>query len=350
MRNNNIVPQIHDLTTADGARIRLTRWPGGSKGPVLVSHGVGVWSGMFALSTIQENFVQHLMVQGYDVWLLDWRGSIRMPFSQFTFDQVAEHDYPLAVRKICEVTKAESIQAVVHCAGATTFFMSMSLGLLPQVRCVAASQVALHFRVPLATRLKAEARLPETLARFRRQYMTPAEDPEYPIFQGLFGKGVDLAHHECTSTVCHRITFLYGHLYHHPSMNDDTHERLDEQFGKCNVTAFRHLAQCVRSGTARQFDWGEQEKQRRYGAPGPQSYLRAEHFKLPITFVSGEHNRTFLPVSTELTYRWLLEAHGPGLYRRHILPGYGHIDPFMGAHAARDAYPLFVEQLEAVPA
>ena len=77
-------------------------------------------------------------------------------------------------KKICEVTKADSVQAVVHCAGATTFFMSMSLGLLPQVRCVSASQVALHFRVPPATWLKAEARLPETLARLGVEYMTPA--------------------------------------------------------------------------------------------------------------------------------------------------------------------------------
>ena len=53
--------------------------------------------------------------------------------------------------------------------------------------------------------------------------------------------------------------------------------------------------------------------------------------------------------STELTYDWLVKHNGPELYKRHVIPRYGHIDSFMGYEASRDVYPVFLEQLEACP-
>lgn len=342
-------PQRYEFATADKQVLRLTRYTGGKKGPVLVAHGVGVWSGMFALPTIKQNFVQYLVANGYDVWLLDWRGSTQLPLTQFTFDQAAEHDYPAAVALVQRETRADSVQAVVHCAGATTFFMSLARGLLPAVRSVACSQVALHFEVPAPTEAKARLRLPDLLAASGRDYMTPTDDPASPVFQLLFGHAVDAFHHECRSTICHRITFLYGHLYNHASLNSETHDRLHEQFGKCNILAFRHLAQLALAGSAQRFDYGAIENRRRYGTTQPPSYLDAKHLRIPITFVSGARNRTFVPRSTELTYDWLVGKNGAASYQRHVLPDYGHIDTFMGANASRDAYPLFLEQLERTP-
>lgn len=166
----------------------------------------------------------------------------------------------------------------------------------------------------------------------------------------MFGAVVDLTNHECDSTVCHRITFMYGHLYRHERLNTATHDRLSEQFGACNMTAFRHLAQIIKCGTAAKFDYGAAENLRRYGIAEPPTYVRPEHLRIPITFVSGELNQCYLPVSTERTFQWLQSVNDPTLYRRHVTPGYGHIDNFMGATANRDCYALFLEQLEACPA
>src|SRR5512140_1039731 len=113
----SISPERFELETPDHVQIRLTRLRGGTKGPVLVAHGVGVWSGMFTLETVHENFAQFLVNNGFDVWLLDWRGSIQLPLTQFTLDEVAENDFPAAVDYILDKTKADSLQAVVHCAG-----------------------------------------------------------------------------------------------------------------------------------------------------------------------------------------------------------------------------------------
>src|ERR1700755_599668 len=91
---------VYDVVTKDQVTLRLTRFTGGPKGPVLVVHGVGVWSGMFTLPTVRQNFTQYLVANGYDVWLLDWRGSTRLPLRQFKFDEAAENDYPAAVERV----------------------------------------------------------------------------------------------------------------------------------------------------------------------------------------------------------------------------------------------------------
>lgn len=340
----------YTTTTGDGVEIQLARYRGGSKGPVMVVHGAGVSSGMFLLPTVDEHFTQYLVKNGYDAWLLEWRASIRLPLRQFTLDQAAENDFPAALALIRERTRAGSVQAVVHCAGASAFFMALAAGCLPEVRCVSCSQIALHYAAPPATEIKCMLNLGDAFADLGVDYLSATEDPRHPVFQKLFGEVVDLTNHECNSTVCHRITFMYGHLYRHERLNAITHDRLSDQFGACNMTAFRHLAQIVKRGTAAKFDYGAEENLRRYGSAEPPSYVRPEHLRIPITFVSGELNQCYLPVSTERTFQWLQSVNDPRLYRRHVVPGYGHIDNFMGATANRDCYALFLEQLEACPA
>jgi choline dehydrogenase-like flavoprotein len=343
--------EIHTFTTEDGVELRLTRQKGGPKGPVILVHGAGVHSGMFALPTVEESFASYLVRNGYDTWLLDWRASTLLPLRQFTLDDAARYDYPAAIKTIRDVTGAATVQAVVHCAGAISFFMSLASGALGRdIRCVTCSQVALHYKGPVASEVKSAIHLPDLIAKAGLDYLSPTEDPEHPLFQALFGKMVDLVHHECDSTVCHRITFLYGHLYQHANMNGATHERLDEQFGKCSLKAFSHLAQIMHRGSASRYDYGAAENEKRYGSDEPPSYLDPRSLAIPITFVSGAQNGTFLPESTLRTYDWLRAANGDALYKRRVVPGYGHIDGFMGSRANEDVYPLFIEQLDDCPA
>jgi pimeloyl-ACP methyl ester carboxylesterase len=336
----------YDVAVADEYPVTLTRVKGGRKGPVLLVHGVAVSSQMFAPPTVRQNFVQFLVENGYDVWLLDWRGSIIHPLRQFTLDEAARLDIPAAVRKVLEVTKAESIQMVAHCAGSNVVFMAMSQGLLPEVSCLVASQVGLHINVPQTTVLKSRAHLADRLAQFGLTAMSPASDDGQPLFQFAFGRMTDLFHHECSSTFCHRLTFTYGHLYHHARLNQATHDELPSQFGRCNILALRHFSQLVLAGHAQMFDYGPKGNLDAYGSPTPPDYLNPAHFKLPITFLSGELNQTWLPESTQRTYQWLASTNGSDLYTRHVIGGYGHIDTFMGANASTDTYPLMLEPLE----
>jgi len=86
---NLSAPENYAFNARDGVENRLTRYRGGPKGPVMVAHGAAVWSGMFSLPTIDENFTSYLAKNGYDVWLLDWRASIKLPLRQFTLDDPA---------------------------------------------------------------------------------------------------------------------------------------------------------------------------------------------------------------------------------------------------------------------
>ena len=84
-------PQVAFFKTSDGVTLRLTRYQGGTKGPVILSHGLGVSSLIFSMDTIETNLLEYLYAHGYDVWLLDYRNSIELPAAtlQASGDDVA---------------------------------------------------------------------------------------------------------------------------------------------------------------------------------------------------------------------------------------------------------------------
>jgi cholesterol oxidase len=67
---------------------------------------------------------------------------------------------------------------------------------------------------------------------------------------------------------------------------------------------------------------------------------------MPICFISGADNQCYLPESTLKTYQRLCDMHGPELYSRQVVPGYGHIDCMFGKNAVVDVYPIILEHLE----
>jgi hypothetical protein len=94
------------------------------------------------------------------------------------------------------------------------------------------------------------------------------------------------------------------------------------------------------------FGYGHMRDEEIYGGRTPPGYLNPAPFKIPITFLSGELNATWLPVSTERTSDWLVNANEPDLCRRHVIQGHGHLDTFMGPAASTGTHPLMLDQLE----
>src|ERR1019366_7084322 len=154
-------PVSYPFAAKDGVPLRLTRYQGGSKGPVILSHGLGVSSLIFSLDTIDTNMLEYLYAHGYDVRLLDFRKSIALPAAeeQSSGDQVAQFDSPAAVDTVRKITGAPDVQMVVHCWGSTTFFMAMLAG-LQGVRSAVCSQIATRFVTPIATRIKTGLHVP----------------------------------------------------------------------------------------------------------------------------------------------------------------------------------------------
>ncbi|MFN8596618.1 MAG: GMC family oxidoreductase N-terminal domain-containing protein, partial [Anaerolineae bacterium] len=224
-------PEVHYFNTDDNVKLRLTRYQGGKKGPVMLVHGLGVSSLAFATDLIDTNLTEYLYAHGYDVWLLDYRSSIELPYAttQYTADDIATRDWPAAVQAVRDLTGAASIQAVVHCYGAITFNMAMCAG-LQGVRSAVCSQVGAHLSVIPLNRIKAGLHLDKFLADLGIKDLTMYTDANANWLDKLYNAALNLYPTEfeefCKNPVCHRVTFLYAPLYEHDQLNTLTHDNL----------------------------------------------------------------------------------------------------------------------------
>jgi cholesterol oxidase len=333
-------PEIHAFLTEDRVPLRLIRYRGGSKGPVILSHGLGVSSLIFSTDMIETNLLEFLYAAGYDVWLLDFRASIALEASkqQSTGDQIARYDYPAAVTKVREVTAAQSVQFVVHCWGSTTFFMAMLAG-LQDVRSFVSSQIATHSFSPIDVKLKTGLHVPDLLDKLGVTSLNAYAAQNENWFEKLYDQALKLpamvfAQGRCTNATCHRITFMYASLYKHAQLNEQLHENIHELFGIANMHAFEHIAKIGRRHQL--VDFEDQDV-----------YLpHLERLNLPIAFIHGAENHCFSPESTEKTYEVLRSSFDQNQYSRHVIPDYGHIDCIFGKNAARDVYPHILAHLE----
>jgi cholesterol oxidase len=332
-------PETFPVRTDDGVELRLTRYRGGAKGPVILSHCIGVSSLMYSIDTIEPNLLEYLFHAGYDVWLLDHRFSINLPVSreQFSFDDIAMRDYPAVVSAVCQATGVGSVQIVAHGVGSSTLTMALLSG-LESVRAAVLSQVSTHLYTTWSNRLKAQTRMPALLSSIGVREMTAYTDAMAGSAERLYDGALRMypveAEERCSNPVCRRITVMYGQLYEHDRLNDKTHDALPEMFGVVNLRAFAQLSRIVRAGHL--VDEG-----------GAERYLpHLDRLKLPIAFIHGSENVCVLPRSTEHTANLLSQVNGADYYRHHLIDGYGHVDCIFGHNAARDVYGHVLEHLD----
>ena len=182
-------PDIHDFDTDDGVRLRLSRFRGGTKGPVILSPGFGTSALAYTLDTTDTNFPEYLYEHGYDVWVLDYRASPALPSgsTQFSLDDVAKFDYPAAVAKVRAESGAESVQIMAHCVGSLTMLMALSLG-LSGVRSAVASQLSLHPRAGALNELRAGIYAADVLDALGVDLLTTEIDDDPSWFERLYDR------------------------------------------------------------------------------------------------------------------------------------------------------------------
>jgi len=328
-------PTVHPVATSDGTEVRLTHYPLGTKGPIVLAPGYGNKAKAFALETVDKNLVTFLGEHGYDVWLFDYRSSpaLESARTQFTVDDIATRDWPAAIETVRRETGADSVQVLAHCVGGLSLFMAMGAG-LEGVRSAVFSALAGHPIPTRGNRLRSHVRLATAFKAAGIENLTTDYDPHLKA-----DRAVDIAMRahpflHCKDPVCRQIYFLYGNVYDHANLNDATHAELHEIFGVTNLTFFQHISRMIRA-------------RRAVTADGRDAYVsQTDRFRLPIAFITGEHNRMFLPESVELTYGLLTKANGPDLYEHHVVPGYAHLDCWLGERADRDVFPILLGELE----
>jgi alpha/beta hydrolase family protein len=329
--------EVHSVPTSDGTAVRLTRYRYGTKGPLIMAPGYGNAARAFAIDTVPKNWVQYLGEHGYDVWLFDYRASPDLPASltQFTVDDIATRDWPAAVDTVRRETGTDEIQALGHCVGGLSLFMAMGAG-MQGLRSATFSSLAGHPIPTPGNQLRAHARLATLFRKLGIKFLAPDYDPK--SWDGrLIETVMRLApfRHIYDDPVARRIYFIYGDVYDYENINRATMEQsVPSFFGGGNITFFEHISLMIRAGAARD-------------ARGRDAYLaNLDAFKLPVSFITGEHNKMFVPKGLQRTYDTLRRANGAGHYTHHVMPHYAHLDLWLGADAERDVWPTALAELE----
>ena len=342
-RARAVTDELIPFTAGDGVELNLIHVRGRNpptKPPVLLVHGAGVRANIFRAPS-GRTLVDVLVDEGWDVWLENWRASIDIPRRRWTLDDAALHDHPAAVRTVLEHTKADEVRAVIHCQGSTSFMMSAVAGLVPDVSVVVSNAVSLHPVVNRKARLKLRWMIPPT-ARVMG-YLDPqwGETGAPWVLPKLISGLVRVTHRECDNMVCKLASFTYGTgeptLWRHENLNRETHEWLRHEFADVPLTFFEQILRSVEAGHLVAAD----------SHPGlPRSFVdEPPKTKARFAFFAGALNACFEPESQLRTQAWF-EGHDPGRHTATIVPNYGHLDIFMGAHAANDVFPDIVSELE----
>ena len=328
------------FTAGDGFQCNLINVRGEAppvRGPVLVLHGAGVRAEIFRPPTT-PTIVDVLVAEGYDVWLENWRGSIDLAINPWTLDQAAVYDHPAAIRRVVEETGCTKLKALVHCQGSTSFFMAAMSGLTPEVTTIVSNAVSMHPVIPTPAVMKLQC---VQAFGYLSAYMNPQWGLAAPTLPAKFIDAmVRLTHHECDNPVCKHVSFTYGwgfpSLWTHENLPPEVHNWITHEFAQCPVAFFVQMRRSVRAG--------------RILPAEPRRELPADLFVGPprsdarVAFFAGEDNHCYLPDSQVRSFEYL-DRLRPGYHTLHVIPGYGHLDVFLGKNAARDVFPLMVQEL-----
>jgi pimeloyl-ACP methyl ester carboxylesterase len=335
--------RVVEFTAGDGLACNLINVHGASaptKPPVLLVHGAGVRANIFRAPS-GRNLVDVLVDEGWDVWLENWRASIDIPHNRWTLDQAAVYDHPNAVRTVCRETGCDELKAVIHCQGSTSFMMSALAGLVPEVKTIVSNAVSVHPRVPALAKLKLRSMVPLT-ARVLG-YLNPqwGRTGAPWLVPKLVDGWIRLSHRECHNAVCKWSSYTYGvgkpTLWRHENLNATTHDWLSSEFADVPLTFFSQIVRCIDAGHLLAVE-DHPELPRDFAAQAPETDAR-------IVFLAGADNQCFIADSQRESHAWYAR-HAPQRTALHVFDGYGHLDIFMGQHAARDIFPTIVSELE----
>lgn len=344
----------HYFNTEDGLGLSLLRFQkrgsGSGEDAVLILHGLTLSSDMFIMPE-HHNLVRYLHDQGYgDVWTLDHRMSNRFPYNlllhRFNLDDLAQYDYPAALREVRKHTGSKRLHVIAHCLGAVSFAMSLFSGQVEGFASVTFNSVSLTPRVPKWSRFKL-AVVPFCVEYLiGLPYLNPSwcEDPKWTRGR-LFSKLVSSIHRECDVPACHMLSTMWGTgfpaPYSHENLHEVTHRRGGQLFGGTSVHYHRHVRKMVSAGRAVKMRAGDPKYARL-----PDDYLEnAGAITTPLLFMTGDQNAIFVD-SNIYTHQVLEERFGSGNRELKVFRGYGHQDVFMGKRVAQDIFPALVDFMD----
>jgi lysosomal acid lipase/cholesteryl ester hydrolase len=342
----------HWCWTEDKLGLSLLRFvrgaPEDATEAVVIIHGLTTSTDMFIMPE-HYNLVSYLLDNGYhDIWCLDFRMSNRHGYNlfkhRFTMDDVALYDYPPALAEVRRHIGDKPIHVICHCLGANSFTMSLFGKVIDGVSSVIANSVALTPRVPAWSRVKLSMApgLVENVLGF--PYMNPNWFQDPGLSRGkLFSKFNSMFHPECDEPACHMLSLMWGTgwpaLYSHQNLADVTHRRGGDLYGSTSMNYYRHVSKMVKAGRAVKY-----RQDPKYDRLPDDYFEYAREIETPVLFMTGENNKVF--TKSNIVCHEELQKIVPGRHELAVFPKYGHQDPFMGEHVARDVFPRLLDFIE----
>eukprot|EP00746_Dinoflagellata_sp_MGD_P039872 gnl/MRDRNA2_/MRDRNA2_19624_c0_seq1.p1 gnl/MRDRNA2_/MRDRNA2_19624_c0~~gnl/MRDRNA2_/MRDRNA2_19624_c0_seq1.p1 ORF type:complete len:890 (+),score=161.13 gnl/MRDRNA2_/MRDRNA2_19624_c0_seq1:207-2672(+) len=347
-------PKVYPLLKSAGSTIKLTRYKGGLKGPVMLVHPFATSSGCWSIDTIPTSMVEYLTSCGYDVFLLDWRVSIALyggdinkceSAKDMTMD-AATQDLRAAVDEILKKrSDVSSIDVISMCAGSIALACALLSRdddtFVKKVRSVCALTSFTHFDATFVGDVKAgcmsclSSTAPAALEVVSEIDVKACKESSWLYKCADKVVAFSQMENSIRSAMHYRIKTLYGEMYEADNISRKTLNNLHEFFGSGSTVSMAHFAKMTLAGHL-------------VDANGQDVYLpqMSRLVNLPITLISGAKDGIWLPGSTEVAAKELRKV-GAKAVARHIIHDYGHMDLIIGKDAAKDVWPVILQHLEA---
>ncbi|KAK7513213.1 hypothetical protein IWZ03DRAFT_395927 [Phyllosticta citriasiana] len=355
--------EVAVLTAKDGVRTTLRVWNprgeklGGAKLPLLFVVGASTTHEVFSTPTIDVNTVEYFNERGYTVYVLLPRfgaaPSTELGYTPFE----ARLDVLAAAEFVRSRSEGLKMYVLAHCVGSIATASALLDGTLPAswLRGLTVSQVFLAQCVG-AVNARA-ARIPSLTNLYTKLTGNPFYDinssPSSPLIQQVFdqilrfypvGSSAEL----CNSVACHRLDFVFSRLWVHGNLTHSTHSHVGNFFGGIHMRLLSLLMAGARAATEAQASPENKDPKIVLNDRG-ENMVTGEGVErlqgLPIQLISGGENVVYTPEATNLAYDMLRNRFGTELYRRTVVPKYGHLDCWIGRTAHEDVYPHVAEHV-----
>ncbi|KAK0636276.1 hypothetical protein B0T17DRAFT_503744 [Bombardia bombarda] len=310
--------------------------------------GAAVDHQIYALPTIPYNAVNYFRRAGYRVFVTVHRiGQLMVAEHPYTtFD--ARLDIKACLKYIREdLGYEEKIYTIAHCMGSVAFSCGLLDGTIPAdwILGVTCSQVFMNPIWNTLNLVKARIgpipmdRLYKMLAGTWFSCSTSRDDSYVQKGLNQLLRLYPQPRREiCNNAACHRTSLVFGRCWNHKNLNEATHRQIDRFFGGVNMTLLNLLMKMGSEGYVMDNDYEQLTTDEGI------ERLRG----IPFLLWSGRDNAVLTPESTEKTYEILCDTFPDGEYQRKVVPGYGHLDGWMGRNAWKDVYPFVREEVDRV--
>ncbi|KAL2260140.1 hypothetical protein VTK26DRAFT_5955 [Humicola hyalothermophila] len=346
-----------EIVASDGVSSRMHIWepthfPGNDPKNIrnlFMIPGASVDHQIFALPTIPYNAVNYFTRAGYRVFITVHRiGQLMIAGNDWT-----TYDARLDIRACLEYIRRtqgpEKIYTIAHCMGSVAFASGLLDGTIPAswILGISCSQVFMHpvwGPTNMAKVMAGPVPLDRLYSLFAGSWFSCSTSHKDGLVQRLLNQLLRLypqARREmCANAACHRTSLVFGRCWNHANLNEATHRQIDRFFGGVNMRLLGLLMRMGRDGHA----MSNPPLCERLTADANVARLRG----IPVQLWVGRDNAVLSPEATERSYEALCAMDEDGRYSRRVIPGYGHLDGWMGRNAWKDVYPFVREEVDRV--